>query len=126
MDKTSINSLVLDILGWTEEQYCEYQFESGMKQIATILSNEEDARTLSYNKEFWTVFKQNWNNQDDDFILSLRVNMIDAIMLKGFQCPKEVTDMYKNFHGDVAFYSLPVYVQKIINQHLYREQKVKV
>lgn len=121
---STINPLILAILGWTEEQFCYHQYINGLEQIAeampqfTTLSDVEDSPL------FWEHFRARWRAMDEAFIDDIPQALIASIVMDGKPCPKEVQDMYKNYHGFESFQSLPVVIQNLINQQLYKEQRI--
>lgn len=66
-EKTRIE--VLNVLGWDELQYCEFQEQQGREYISIVLCTcEFDAVQLGNSKFFWRWWVNQWNRRDDDFL----------------------------------------------------------
>lgn len=116
---STINPLILDVLGWTHEEYCLNQYESGLKQISTLSANPNEFLVLESSAVFWSAFKAHWMRMDQEFLESMRMDMMTSIIVEGNPCTEEVIDSYHSFHGFETMETLPVAVQKAVNNQLY-------
>ena len=60
---------VMDLLGWTEEQYCMMQYNSGLYYLVLYLKeHKESIRMLEGSRLFWNWWKAKWYQRDMQFI----------------------------------------------------------
>jgi len=57
------------LLGWTEQQYCDFQYESGLEYLqAYIPDDQHGIDMLSRSRIFWNWWKNHWAMRDEQFI----------------------------------------------------------
>lgn len=60
---------VTRLLGWTEQQYCEYQQEKGIAYLHHVLEIDEAGIKMQIqNPLFWRWWVNHWNRRDEEFL----------------------------------------------------------
>ena len=61
---------VENALGWTEMQYCEFQYKCGCAYLQNYIPNDPDGiDMLIREKLFWNWWKNRWIERDQQFLL---------------------------------------------------------
>lgn len=55
---------IMELLGWSEEQYNHYQWEQGRKYIEVYLPEPGAAKAVRKTREYWNWWKLNWYRRD--------------------------------------------------------------
>lgn len=120
---TSVNPIVLELLGWTEEQFSWHLYHRGLEQIAELLRGQVTTLSdLEDSQQFWDDFKERWYEWDESWLNELfECGFMERFMETNYKPCKEVLDSYNNYHKTVAFSVLPVSVQRVIQNQLYKE-----
>jgi len=66
----SRKEIIKKLLGWTEQQYCDKQFELGIKYLE--FNAGKFAQDISYNARFWKHWRYEYDILDDIFISELK------------------------------------------------------
>lgn len=78
--KVRLNTLkasVTNLLKWSEMEFAEFQYESGLTYLKAYLSKDaygQDA--LAASKIFWNWWKNQWANRDEVFYLDVTTSEI--------------------------------------------------
>jgi hypothetical protein len=60
---------VCDLLGWTEQEYCQYQFDTGIAYTHWYMATNADYRTkLQHSGMYWSWFKNQWLLYDESWL----------------------------------------------------------
>lgn len=74
LDKESLKQAVIKLLDWSEQGYCDFQYEQGLKYLKTYLPgrDKEDGEyhqnILASSRAFWNWWKNHWAQRDQQFI----------------------------------------------------------
>lgn len=64
-----LQSSVLQLLNWTEEEYSHFIFETGFQYLDAYFGQDGQAiNFVKTRKEFWTWFKNLWYYRDQSFV----------------------------------------------------------
>lgn len=64
--KDALVQLICNRIGWTEQQYLDYQFHQGLEFIDDMISNliAEDKKLITYSAMFWGWWANKWFSRD--------------------------------------------------------------
>ena len=63
---------VIRLLGWTEEEYYEHQFEQGIAFLEAYLNNDSAIPNILEEKEYWSWWRLEWLGRERDILHALR------------------------------------------------------
>jgi hypothetical protein len=90
---TIVKTKVCQLLGWTDFEYAQYQYQHGISYLMWYLPCDEDARSqLERSKLYWNWFKNLWLCHDESLVsFTLSLRECSAEMLRGvyddLHCP---------------------------------------
>lgn len=94
VQKQKADSLKMEIcllLNWTDQQYCEYQYENGIAYLMWYLPCDDYARhQLERSRLYWNWFKYQWMLHDES-LLSYKVSVRECSV-------KTLLPLYQNLH----------------------------
>lgn len=82
---------VSDLLGWTEFEYCEYQYQMGIAYLMWYLPcDERSRRKLERSRMYWNWYKNQWAIYDES-LLTYKLSLN--------QCPiPHMREVYRDLH----------------------------
>lgn len=121
---TDSQHLVMSILKVDQAHYAEIIYCHGVTQIAQLLPGLTSLDDLESSEPFWTDFKQRWATGDQEFIDTLSVDQIEAL-INAKECSGEAYDCWISFHRFTTLETLPVGVQRVVLNQLAKEQNAR-
>lgn len=122
-DADATKQKICTVLGWTEDQYAFYQYNTGLAYIAVYMDTDEaGADNLGRSRMFWNWWKNHWTSRDDTFL---------SYNIKPALSTNHLEELYFNMH-DAATLAAAIYpsgvimkesVTEIINQLFNPEMK---
>ncbi len=74
---TTLKGQVCELLGWDEQQYAEYQYNTGLEYMELYTLDDAMAcEVLERSKIFWSWWKNAWANRDECFMVE-KIKLID-------------------------------------------------
>ena len=109
-------SKVCRLLGWTELEYCNFQYECGLLYLSIYLKNDQWGVDLIHRcRTFWSWWKNHWVIRDKEFFVYMADPEID-----GYFCPAMCIHFYKLLH-DAQDLAQDIYPNGAVLQNTYAE-----
>ena len=85
-----LKARVCSLLRWTETEFAEYQYRTGLAYLYWYLPTNDQARSaLERSRIYWNWFKCMWNAYDMSFTDAERIDEIPLTLLR---------ELYENLH----------------------------
>lgn len=114
----------MSILKVDEPHYAEIIYAHGVAQISMLIPGLKSMDDLESSELFWQAFKQHWADGDQEFIDTLKINQIEALV-NAQECSGEAYDLWISFHRFSVLEALPVGVQRVVLNQLAKEQNAR-
>lgn len=76
---TTLKGRVCELLGWSEMQYAEFQYNTGIEYMELYtLGDEAICDDLLRSKIYWNWWKNAWANRDECFLVD-NINLVDKV-----------------------------------------------
>lgn len=106
--------LICALIGWSEEQYAQHQYQSGLDFIKYYLPFDEQAqRVLEGNKMFWCWWRNRWALRDEGILICNLSNETTEVKLA----------MYLDVHSNTIKYLHP---HRVITNILFKKSKTTI
>jgi hypothetical protein len=107
---------VCRLLVWTELEYCNFQYECGLRYLAVYLNGDQWGVDLIHRcRAFWSWWKSHWVTRDQEFIAHAH-----------FPCVREnLNPLYLSQHEPDAL-AKAIYPNGFVLQDTYAEMMVKL
>lgn len=91
-ENASIRLQVLNVLGWDELAYGEFQEEAGLNYLTHTYGPIPLIEDLPKHKAFWSWWVNHWVRRDREFL-----------EMSGLLFPNELENYYKSLHDPASF-----------------------
>lgn len=62
---------VMEVLGWSEERWCNYVFDCGMMYLAAHLDGDQaEVQRVAETKAFWSWWRMHWMTRDREWLMA--------------------------------------------------------
>jgi len=111
-ENASIKTQVLNLLGWDEMAFTEFQQNAGFEYLQEMFGDLELAADLPYHKAFWSWWLMHWTKRDREFL-----------ELSGLLFQNELESFYRDLHNPI---SIPFQPHGIIMEETYSSMMHKL
>ena len=77
----SVKEQVQAVLGWSHEQYCEFQFKMGYRYLnLETEGNYTETQKMAENRLFWSWWMNHWTKRDKEFVAFLENIKVESFL----------------------------------------------
>jgi hypothetical protein len=62
---------VMELIGWTRQEYCDFKFNMGIGYLRQTLKDEDAVTQVSLSAHFWGWWKAHWHRREADMLWRL-------------------------------------------------------